>query len=57
MYTLFNEIPAQLPDCSTTEFCAFGLFKQAVGKRNSRALNELWKMVRNDWDKIVLRQF
>lgn len=33
-------------------FCSFGLLKRALGIRYLRTLNEIWRTVQEEWDKI-----
>jgi len=50
----FSHIPVKSPDASPMDFCAFGLLKQALGKRHPKTLAGLWKVVNDEWNKLDL---
>ena len=50
----FDHIPVKSPDCSSMDFCVFGLLKQALIKRHPKSLNSLWKVVEDEWDKLSI---
>ncbi|UYV61687.1 hypothetical protein LAZ67_1005917 [Cordylochernes scorpioides] len=36
------------------DFCIFGCLKRALGKRHPRAIEGLWKVVKEEWDLLSM---
>ncbi|KAJ9601450.1 hypothetical protein L9F63_000398 [Diploptera punctata] len=55
----FSNIPVKSPDASPMEFCAFGLFKRALGNRRPRTIDTVWKACKEErelLDMAMLRK-
>lgn len=53
-------IPPKSFDMSSLNYCAFELLNQALYKQHPKALDELWKIVIEEWNNInlhILRKF
>ncbi|UYV63372.1 NDST1 [Cordylochernes scorpioides] len=47
-----NRTPVKSPDLAPMDFCIFGCLKRALGKRNPRTIEDLWKVVKEEWDLL-----
>ncbi|GBM73022.1 hypothetical protein AVEN_66234-1 [Araneus ventricosus] len=53
-YILFHHIPEKSPDVSPMDYCSVGLLKRALSKRKPTKIDELWKVVEEEWKSIPL---
>lgn len=49
-----KDIPVKSPDIAIMDFCVFGLLKQAIHKRIPSTLDELWKVVKQEWRRLPM---
>lgn len=47
-----KRIPVKSPDCAPMDFCVFGVLKRKVGNRRPKNLNGLWKVLKEEWEKL-----
>ena len=51
-----EDIPVKCPDGSPLDFFGFGFLKQKLEKRNARTLEGVWKLSKEIWSTIDLKQ-